>query len=157
MVGAVIQHFQNKGVRKNMAPSYLDQIRKLTESLPDLSEYVKLRSGDIIDYDVDHGRCRGVNLLNNGLTSVQYAELTAGTVFPEHDHGQIEILVIVTGSVVVRNISLDEVLKSGDVVRFRPGEMHKLVALEDTKLLGITIPSCQNYPGDPDEPSGKAE
>jgi quercetin dioxygenase-like cupin family protein len=125
-----------------------NNLPKLPEKLPHLVDMIEHLSSQNIRYKVENGECLGMCLFNNESVAVQHACLTAGTIFPWHIHEHnSEWIIIYSGK-------LREILKSGKSFEIGPGgyvfcragEEHMQIAIEDTRLIAITIPASEGYP-----------
>ena len=126
----------------------LKYLKHLTENLPSLSSLIKEREGERIEYEVIDGICNGIALLNKDTIAVQDSFVSKGALFPIHAHDVIEILVIYEGKVkVVFTDGNEFILTPGELIRFEVNQLHSCEGLEDSYLIGITIPSSPNYPG----------
>ena len=122
----------------------LDKLEILTNNLPSL---VKEESEGYVEYKVGKGTSLGFNLYNNGDIAIQRAFLTKGTTFPTHVHeNEIEILIIYKGSGKLITIKEEKIFKSGETCRVEKGVPHSWEMLEDSWLIGITIPAGEGYP-----------
>lgn len=127
--------------------SNLEKLRKLTAKLPVLgpSSYKELTPGKI-DYQVLRGRCTGMALLNIPEVAVQRVCLEASTVFPEHSHNEIEVIVIYKGEGLHITPGMKSRVTAGESYISRPGELHEFRAVTDCELIAITIPASAGYP-----------
>ena len=120
-------------------------LRELTDSLPSIVNYMDEKK---VVYECEEGRTiTGYNLLFEDNVAVQKSFLPKGCVFPKHLHGEVEYLVIYKGSIkVLFGDGSEEIVNTGNHIRFNPGKSHKVEAMKDTNLLGITIPASEVYP-----------
>ena len=129
----------------------IDKLKDLVPKLPVLGNFERWRQQSVIAYDVEHGQCIGIGLWKTGQVGVQVCTMSKGTVFPEHIHGfpvQVEHLHIFEGSVRVTYIEDGEqkIINKNESVSFGKHVAHKVEALEDTELIGITMPADEAYP-----------
>jgi len=122
----------------------LTNLKKSTREFPNLDVFVS-NINATIDYDLKVGSCIGTNLFNNKQIAVQNAFMCKGSIFPMHKHKEHEYLLIYVGKLEVKNGDT-LILKKGDVVHFKPNEQHSVKALENTYLVGITMPASAGYP-----------
>lgn len=142
-----------------MESSNLKELKKLVPSLSELV-YGNKKPG-FIEYKVKSGTCIGFGLHKEDLISVQRNFISNGAQFPRHSHEEVEYLIIYKGK--LETYSEDDnlyciksgkagkykspiILESGDGVFFQSNVCHHSIALEDTWLIGITIPSQEGYP-----------
>jgi len=64
-----------------------------------------------------------------------------------HQHEEIEHIIVYSGKIKVKNGDEDIIVDYGQSIAFEPFTPHKIEMLEDSWLIGITIPSSKNYPG----------
>jgi quercetin dioxygenase-like cupin family protein len=124
----------------------LEKLAELTRALP--PPYMKsARVQDHTEYAMEAGRCVGFGLLKNTAVAVQIAFLPNGSEFPVHMHAnEQEALIVVAGQLEVRRGDRSQVLATRDLVVLAPGDLHSCHALEDSWVLGITIPASEGYP-----------
>lgn len=140
-----------------MESEHLEKLKKLT---PRLNELVlnkdnpkKGNPKGFIEYKVKEGTCLGFPLYKIEEIGIQRAFLTKDAGFPIHIHdNEIEILVIYKGRGIARIYNDDGTLKEektleiGDCIRIPMAVPHSWDMLEDTWLIGITIPTSEDYP-----------
>ena len=127
-----------------------DKIKKLKlaiEKIANLSEFASSCENGTIEYAVENGKCYGVGLLSKKEVSVQETFMSKGSVFPQHNHDVHEWLLVFEGKLKVEycNGKTEEVTV-GAAVHFLIGTLHKIIALEDTRMIGIVIPTTGGYP-----------
>lgn len=132
----------------------MDTLRELTHNLPiTLPELVVVqgKSGEVpvIEYDVDNGVSIGIDLFHNEQIAVQRTFCSGGSRFPRHYHKDVhEFLIVYSGKVdVVEPEDQAQTLQPGDWIHFPPGTPHRLEIVENTWILGITVPAAEGYPG----------
>lgn len=126
----------------------LQKLELLTHELPPL-QYLTQRVGTAwVEYSVRNGYCLGLGLYKNEEAAVQRSIMTAGTVFPQHRHPDaIEILIVTHGSLTIfENAQEKRTISIGELHSFARGIPHSIQALEDTRLIGITVPAGEGYP-----------
>lgn len=125
-------------------------LEQLTETLPDLSDLVagKSRMG-YIEYKTKTGTAIGWSLLNIPEVAVQRHFISKGTEFEGHTHPSNEWVIVTRGTL---QFTIDHEQCSITHVgqcQFLPADsFHSCVALEDTWLIGITVPAAEGYPND---------
>lgn len=135
-------------IDSNKKRGTMDNIRRLetlVNELPDLSEIVQSARGKRVEYGVE-GECVGYGLLNEPEIAVQRAFLTKGTIFPPHAHDTKELLIVYIGRLNVMCDSKVVELSPGGHYYFPHNAVHSVEALEDTWVIGITIPADGGYP-----------
>jgi len=124
----------------------LTKLKELTKELPLLSNVIEKRYKDSISYKMLHGVCTGEELFYHQTVAVQRSFMSKGAVFPIHLHKENEWLIVSRGHLKSINESKTTELKDGDGIRIKEGESHVVEAIEDTWLIGITIPASEGYP-----------
>ena len=126
-----------------MEESHIPEIEAI---IPKLSDLVNSNSPDI-KYDVGDGTAIGFNLYNNGEIAVQRTFLSKGTIFPEHIHSDsVEIIIIYKGKGRCNINGVSKEFGVGEYCFVDTGLPHSWEILEDTWLIGITIPATEGYP-----------
>jgi len=127
----------------------MDILEQLTKTLPDLSVFARGEALGCMEYEVEGGTSFGWNLLNIGEVAVQRNFMSKGTTFPGHTHPSNEWVVVSKGKL---QFTIDH--EQQDVVyigqcQFLPANcFHSAYALEDTSIIGITVPAAEGYPDD---------
>lgn len=129
----------------------VDKLKILTEELPPVPKLSALVSQNdeitpYIEYAVEKGTAIGFAILYKDEISGQEAFMSKGTLFPFHIHDALEILIPYEGKLLVRKGDEEIEVNVGDTITFKQGESHCVTALEDTWMVGITIPSSDGYP-----------
>ena len=122
--------------------SNLEALKEMTKRLPDL---IALASSTV-RYDVMGGQCVGVNLRFAPQVAVQDAYMSAGAEFPVHSHDGVEHLVVYEGRLRVETDGIVQEIGVGEGCVFLAGVKHTVLALENTWVIGITVPSDEGYP-----------
>jgi quercetin dioxygenase-like cupin family protein len=120
----------------------LEALKELTKRLPDL---VTL-SSSTVRYEVDQGQCVGVNLRFGMQIAVQDAYMSGGATFPVHSHSGIEHLIVYEGRIRIEEDGIGREIGVGESCVFPSGVKHTVLAIEDTWMIGITIPADEGYP-----------
>ena len=121
----------------------------LREITPILTKFVQDsdKSSDMINYDIDEGTALGFGVFNDGNIAIQRAFMSKDGVFPIHKHEELEILIVYSGKLEVSfHETKDKLIKAPGIVYFNPGEVHCVRALEDSWMIGLTIPTAEGYP-----------
>ena len=119
-------------------------LRELTSRLPKVpNRILKYRSED-------GTTALGFGLVNTPEVCIQCAFLVKGRTFPPHPHDGKEWLIVVSGKCVIKwgqKLENRRLCRSGDYVVIPPGVLHSAEMIEDTEMIGITIPGDQEgYP-----------
>lgn len=132
-----------------------ENLKKLKKITPRLNELVLDRGNPkgFIEYKVNNGTCLGFPLYKIDDISIQRAFLTKDTKFPIHVHdNEVEILVIYKGKGLAKiyddngGIKEERTIGIGDLIRIPKEVNHSWEMLEDTWVIGITIPASEDYP-----------
>lgn len=124
----------------------LAMVNSLTDSLPLLRDMIKSKSCNFIEYKIEKGTCFGVGLARNDEVAVQQAFMSKGSIFSKHRHDVVEIVVLYRGRLKYTGDDGDGVIEVGGDKRFEAGSTHEIEALEDSWIIGITIPPSPGYP-----------
>ena len=129
------------------------ELSRTIKCLPELEDLIGFRGNGWIDYDVAEGSVRGQNLLTLisapglGGISIQRAIFTAGSKIAEHSHPDCrEWLIVYRGNLRLVRMGVEHDISVGNYACLAPGEAHWAVAVEDTEIIGITIPENKGYP-----------
>jgi quercetin dioxygenase-like cupin family protein len=119
---------------------YLKRVNK------ELDDIIIARGEGSVEYEMEELRSTiGVGLFYSNDVAIQMAFCEAG-IFPEHVHKEIEHIIVVRGSCIFHFEDRQITLHRGDSLRISPNELHSVEILENTKMIGITIPSSPGYP-----------
>ncbi len=100
------------------------------------------------EWEVGEGKVvRAWTLLNRrNVVTVVKSFGPAGSVFPAHKHKEVEVLTIYEGRARYSDSSgVDTVMEPGDSIRILPGVSHEFQTIEDTWLIGVTIPDSEAF------------
>jgi len=117
-----------------------------------LSELIARRDDSriTVEYTVAKGRCVGRGLMRTPEVAVQYCRMDAGAGLEYHvQDGCTEHLVVSEGIVHFESEQEPGVIRrmaAGDNVRIAPGEAHRVTAITDAAIIGITVPADEGYP-----------
>jgi len=114
-----------------------------------LETIIKADSGDAVSYETEEGEIIGHPLLKTDEIAIQRAVANKGAKIIEHPHNEMEILVVITGRMIVKFGSMEKELTAGEVAYVPPDTMHHVIAIEETDMIGITIPASEDYPNAP--------
>jgi quercetin dioxygenase-like cupin family protein len=130
----------------------LTHLQKLTDNLRPLSSLVMEMYENRVAYDThDTGECTGNAIYNDGNIAIQKTFISKGAILPSHCHVDcMETLIMISGHLKIINGAGEEVHLKGIIGErmycFGSGEVHEIEAIEDTVLIGITIPADKGYP-----------
>jgi quercetin dioxygenase-like cupin family protein len=95
----------------------------------------------------------GFSLWNRENIAVQRVFLTTDTEFPPHTHQEHEYIILISGSMrmigdgIIVGPHRERVIEVGGGCYFMPLHPHGFEVLEDSWVLGVTIPASEAYPG----------
>jgi hypothetical protein len=124
----------------------------MVKALPDLSQLVNHRKRESIEYLVP-GTALGFNLWNKPDAAAQITFLTTDTEFSIHTHKEQEYILLVSGSMKIIGEGTfigphqGRTIDVGGGCHFAPGIPHGFNILENSCVIGITIPASEAYPG----------
>lgn len=126
----------------------LEKLAELTEQLPPvpLPDAVLFMGSDRVEYRVERGECFGYALLVTRRIAMQRCHMTRGTIFPNHNHDVREWIFVESGMLVFFSKRGAERIRDGEWIHFPVGLAHSCEALQDTWLIGITMPPAEGYP-----------
>jgi mannose-6-phosphate isomerase-like protein (cupin superfamily) len=124
----------------------LEKLKRITKELPVLSNIIKERYKSSVAYAMVNGICTGEELFYCQSVAVQRSFLSKGAKFPIHLHNQVEWLIVSSGYII--NDTEGEIthIKDSEGIKIERGKSHCVEAVEDTWLIGITIPASEGYP-----------
>ena len=118
------------------------RLEELTVKLSGIPNGVK----GCVQYNVEHGIAFGFSCLDDPKVSVQKAVMSKGAKFPTHTHYEHEWLIVYDGEIAVYvDGECVKIGRAGSVL-LKPGIPHSVDALEDTWMIGVTIPPTTGYP-----------
>jgi hypothetical protein len=129
-----------------MNSPHLTKLQELTHILPSLTGIIKDTNTLNIEYETKDGSCFGQGIFKNRFVALQRAFIDAGATLHPHDHKEVEWLIVTRGKVSIELLSGITELSVGDGIRVEPNTGHILSALEDSWIIGITIPASEAYP-----------
>jgi len=119
----------------------MSRLDELTKKLINVSEITEQYRDGLTEYKLEKGSAFAVTLKHNEHVAVVQSFLSAGTIFPYHNHTHSqEVLVVYEGVVVVVSDHERKELKAGDSLHICIGCGHLLHAKTDVKIIAITIP-----------------
>lgn len=125
----------------------MEELEAVAKKINGLSKFILEVGENSIEYDIDGGKCYGIGLLSQAEISVQKAFMSKGSIFPKHNHEVSEWLLVYEGKLLIDYCDeTQEEISVGEAVHFLPGKDHRVIALEDTKYIGIVIPTTGGYP-----------
>jgi len=120
----------------------IETLRRLTEELPELG--VRFMGGGTVEYE--GSSMVGSSLYKNGRVAVQRAYMPKGDCLDVHCHAEKEWLIVYSGVLVVTIDEEQHSLSVGDSIVIEPKTAHSCSALDNTWVIGITIPASPEYP-----------
>lgn len=118
----------------------MDRLKELTQLL-DLSTISSDDKSGLREYKLDQGTAFAIALKHNNDVAVVQSFMSAGSIFPYHEHVKSnEILVVYSGTVIVVTDEDRFELSPGDSIAICAGCGHMLHAITDVKIIAITIP-----------------
>lgn len=127
----------------------LKELTKVLPPVPHLSEMIHNPGGtrSYIEYNVNGGTCIGFGLLNQEQIAVQKIFISSGTEFPLHTHEiEKEFGIIYSGLLKVFVEDEEYIVNPGECIEFCCNQKHKVIALDDTWLIAVSIPAIDGYP-----------
>ena len=124
----------------------IDKLRELTTLLHSFVRYDSGK-GSVIEYDTSCGTVIGFGLYKSEEVGIQRAFLLFGAILPRHRHDQTEILIPYTGTLKVTIDGETKLYRPGEVCILPPNIPHTAEAVEDTYVVGVTVPADKmGYP-----------
>ena len=118
----------------------LRKLRELTDNLENMTRFY----GHNAIYD-DH--TVGTRLYNDGEIAIQRAFMPKGTVLQEHVHHNIqEFLIVMNGELKVDMGDFIKIVNNSELAYIEADIPHIITALQDTYMIGITVPADGGYP-----------
>jgi quercetin dioxygenase-like cupin family protein len=120
----------------------LERLEQLTDELPILN--------GPMEYKTDKGTAIGLLLIKTNEISVTKMFCSKDTVFPQDMHDERKWILIYNGKCIYENCSngIKKELNNSDFVCIEPGTKHKLIFLQDTRMILITIPTSRGVLND---------
>ena len=129
----------------------LEKLKAYVELLPDHVPGTLV--GNILELDAETGIGYCIGLKKNRSVAVADTVVSIGSKFLMHFHPEKEIMVVYQGAIrlTVYGATADDpvethYLRAGDVHIIDPNISHNSEALEDSKIIAITIPAAVNFP-----------
>lgn len=124
------------------------KLRELTDRLPPLSKLVVSKASDFVEY---LGEGTGVNAVGFGLykndrIALQRTYFPQGFTLPAHKHDEREWMIVFSGKLSVLYEDRETILLPGDYICFDKHQAHCITAMDNTWVIGITVPADQSYP-----------
>ena len=125
----------------------MKELKAVAKKINGLSKFILEVGENSIEYDIDGGKCYGIGLLSQPEISAQKAFMSKGSIFPKHNHEVSEWLLVYEGKLLIDYCDgTQEEISVSEAVHFLPGKDHRVIAIEDTKYIGIVIPTTGGYP-----------
>ena len=140
---------------------YLTSLRKITPSLSN-----SIPSNEVVvnslakEYETQKGSCFVISLLHRREVSVVDVYVAKGSTFPKRKYKPqeyVSLIVISEGSVEVKGSTQGifaypnkirknkNIYEEGDLIYLDPNFTHEVIALEDTRLIGVMVPAYEHY------------
>jgi len=144
-------HIRLKEISKKIDnTSNFDELKKITASLPSIGQLMShyIREG-VVKFEAsynDIGTTLGIALYKDINVAVIKAMMNINSSLEAHVHNVHEIIIVYEGLLhfVTDTVEID--IGPNEIIHFKPGEKHSVFAKENTKMIGITIPSAMEYP-----------
>lgn len=146
-------------IAQNIARKRYPPIMPCTSRVPELvaefkrelSDIRKRWEGNKVIYECAGGEATGVPLWKEPAVAVQIVTVPKGCTFDEHVHPEpvTEWVHVIEGKFVVeiKGTGFVRTLSVGDGCYFKPWDKHTWIAMEDSRVLGVTIPAdMEGYP-----------
>jgi len=130
----------------------MNDLKDNLDRLDEISKTMNLISKDISDgyvkFECEGGDCETWHIFNDtNQISILKAHLPKGCKFPVHPHlDSNEIIVIYRGQISVKIDDEVHILSVGESYFIPKNKLHEHYAIEDSWVIGITIPSDISYP-----------
>jgi len=125
----------------------LDELRRLTESLPSWSQRWAGNGDRIVSVDVARGECVAYGLHKEKDIGVALCEQAADTFFECHSHAGNEYVLCVEGEIHLDFMDDEKViLYPGMAFCIPAGKNHSAFFPVWTRSLAATIPADENFP-----------
>ena len=126
----------------------LDKLRELTPKLPPVPKMgdYKVEGAHYTEYKIKNGTCLSYNIPGVDGCSISRTLVTSGGIIEMHDHNEKEFIVILSGTLMIYFNNKQRTLKRADCISFEKNVAHRAIALEDTWMLGVTIPESKDFP-----------
>jgi len=130
-----------------MTTVLLEKLEKLTEILPSLTGQIINTHPGFTEYDATEGTSLVWGLLKEKCIAVQMSFISKGSLFRSHVHQGNEYMIVYKGAL---QFTIDDDQRSitypGQCQFIPSGQRHECEALEDTWMVGITVPADAGYP-----------
>lgn len=130
---------------KEKIKSNIPEIELITKQLKNFSELAN-KDGTSVSYDIVKGICNGNSLFNDGFVAIQKAYMTAGAIFQEHTHNEVEVFGVIYGLLEVKIYDEIHFLSQHKVIIINPNTPHSVKATEATSFWAVTMPASGGYP-----------
>jgi len=125
----------------------LNKLEEITPNLPRLDKYMTSKEGNM--FELGAGGSRGtINfcLLNIEDVAVINASLRQGDHAPVHGHDAKEWIIVYRGKLKITTSAGTDIFEPGDYIFINNNEEHSVLALEDSWVVAITVPTDENFP-----------
>ena len=125
----------------------LKKLETLTKSIPSLAEIVKDRPYvGVTEYKAENGVALSFSLYHGDSVAVARKFITAGGMFPIHQHSQREWLIVTEGDCVVECSGKEMLLALGDSLIIEANQEHTVRAISNVWMVAVTVPASSDFP-----------
>jgi mannose-6-phosphate isomerase-like protein (cupin superfamily) len=130
----------------------IEKLKAYYELMPDHTPGIL--NGNILELESENGVGYCIGLKKNHKVAVADTIVSKGSVFVKHFHVEKEVMIIYDGHLrlTIHGCTKPEEvydLYSGDFFVLEANTPHNSEAMEDTKLIAITIPASTYFPEGP--------
>ncbi len=125
----------------------MHRLKELTKEIFEFSETAHKTNGRI-DFDWEKGGGFGIGLYNTEYASALVGYVESGSIHQSHYHYEKEVVIVIKGEMESHIGGEVRCLSTGDILEIAPKEIHRMIYTEkeDSIVLAITIPQCQDFP-----------
>jgi len=132
--------------------SNLEYLEELTRQLPPVPSLMSItdhitRLKSTYTIKNSSAVAEAKSLINDGLVAVADISIPKGAEFAEHVHEMDEVIVVVTGSLLVKQKEAWLRVKAGQSLVTPAGIPHEFKYDEPSRVVAITVPPDMAFPG----------
>ena len=103
---------------------------------------------NIVEYTTEGPKIYGKCLHNEEAFAIQLVTIPKGSTFPSHKHNKpiVEYGIVIEGVLMITINNLRTKIGPGEHIRVPPESLHEAEALEDTRVIAVTIPRDPGFP-----------